>query len=369
MIKKISFVMVFIILFSVQVLANDSVNGYFGITNDLHFRSKWYNTQVTYTPKLTTVNEVFKNEYFDILVFINEMSLDTNNHCDISYDLKIIDSEGDIHTTIDNIKALDRKIINESIFLSENLVRFCFDDDDEMGTYTFKIKLLDNISGKSLLIKKDISLVNYSEKNLDQKDINKSMTYYYEDPNPSFIFNFFNILFKNDKDNLKFIMGAFFDKVFQDEKYLIPHLQEYFLSLSKKDKEKMLFILKSIHVNNKNILKGISLTKKEEEIFKSISIPDLQDDMILHPIELDMNWASFFATGEFKYVYNIIKSIELVQNEEYKTIGNAAIWSLSSNCEQHDLVKAYCINAYYSENLDDFTKGILAKIINDNSGE
>lgn len=369
MIKKIIILMVFIIFLSIQGFAEDNINGIVGITNDIHFKSKWYNTQGVYTPKLTTVNEVYKNQYLDILVFINEMSLDANNYCNISYDLKIIDPEGNIHTTMNNINALNIEVTSQNIFLSNSLLRFCFEDDDELGTYTFKIKLIDNISGKFLVIKKDINLINYSEKTLYQNDINKSVTYYYENPDPGIIFNFFNMLFESDKENSYYIMGAFFDKVLQDEEYLIPHLQEYYLSLSKKEKEKMLYILKSIHVNNKNILKGINLTKNEEKIFKSISIPNIQDDMISQAIELDMNWASFFATGEYLYVYNIIKAIELVKNEETKIIGNAAIWSLSSNCKQHDLVKAYCINAYYSKNLDEFTKGILVKIINDNLGE
>lgn len=58
MTKKIDILIVFILLLSAQVFADVSINGKVGITNDLHFRSKWYNTQGIYTPKLTIVNDV-----------------------------------------------------------------------------------------------------------------------------------------------------------------------------------------------------------------------------------------------------------------------------------------------------------------------
>ncbi|WP_316828154.1 hypothetical protein [Pedobacter miscanthi] len=58
----------------------------------------------------------------------------------------------------------------------------------------------------------------------------------------------------------------------------------------------------------------------------------------------DMNWSSFFATGNTKYLDNIISHIPYSENRTDVNLflaGATAKWSLCSNSRQHDAVSRY----------------------------
>ena len=58
----------------------------------------------------------------------------------------------------------------------------------------------------------------------------------------------------------------------------------------------------------------------------------------------DMNWSSFFATGDTKYLDNIVKNVRYSGERNDITLffaGASAKWSLCSNSKHHKLVKEY----------------------------
>ena len=58
----------------------------------------------------------------------------------------------------------------------------------------------------------------------------------------------------------------------------------------------------------------------------------------------DMNWASYFATGNLKYLDNIISNISYDNEREDIVLflaGASAKWSLCSNANQDEVVKKY----------------------------
>jgi hypothetical protein len=58
----------------------------------------------------------------------------------------------------------------------------------------------------------------------------------------------------------------------------------------------------------------------------------------------DMNWSSFFATGNTKYLNNIISHIPYMENRIDLNLflaGATAKWSLCGNSRQHDAVSRY----------------------------
>jgi hypothetical protein len=66
----------------------------------------------------------------------------------------------------------------------------------------------------------------------------------------------------------------------------------------------------------------------------------------------DMNWSSFFATGNTKYLDNIISHIPYVENRIDVNLflaGATAKWSLCSNSRQNDTVNKY-LNSLKNKN-------------------
>ncbi len=75
----------------------------------------------------------------------------------------------------------------------------------------------------------------------------------------------------------------------------------------------------------------------------------------------DMNWSSFFATGNTKYLDNIVSHIPYAENRSDLNLfltGATAKWSLSSNTIQHDAVSKH-LNSLKDKNT--LLKEILEK--------
>jgi hypothetical protein len=73
--------------------------------------------------------------------------------------------------------------------------------------------------------------------------------------------------------------------------------------------------------------------------------PDLLHDDIDNAGFLDALWASFFASGDERYVKRIISALQLVNvhgDTGKMLIGGAARWSLASNAFQHPKVMQIC---------------------------
>jgi hypothetical protein len=79
---------------------------------------------------------------------------------------------------------------------------------------------------------------------------------------------------------------------------------------------------------------------------------------------LDDSWAAFMATGDTRYVDEVISELPLVEvrgDPDRLIIGGAARWSLASNAYQHEKVLAACEAAL--ESADATTKRLLEEII------
>lgn len=62
----------------------------------------------------------------------------------------------------------------------------------------------------------------------------------------------------------------------------------------------------------------------------------------------DMNWSSYFATGNTKYLDNLLRNTQYYEERKDLTLfvtGSSAMWSLSSNARQHPAVGAYLAKA------------------------
>jgi hypothetical protein len=67
----------------------------------------------------------------------------------------------------------------------------------------------------------------------------------------------------------------------------------------------------------------------------------VEDDSLVDPTKLDVWWVSFFATGDTKYLDNLLARVGDLDSEsgtENLLIMGAANWSVTANCRQHEAV-------------------------------
>ena len=95
-----------------------------------------------------------------------------------------------------------------------------------------------------------------------------------------------------------------------------------------------------------------------------VSLPPSKAAWQAEPETLDDSWAAFFATGDAKYVREVIKVLpwsELHGDVDRLLAGSAARWSLASNAYQHARVLTICEEV--ASTSKDPTKRLLEAIV------
>ena len=373
--KKNFIIIVFFIslfLFSNDIAFAEDFGAMVVVSNDTYLESKWYNTVGVegYVPSIHAIEDVYKEETIYIRLFIKGNMLNDENFSDVQWNIIIKNSNDEIYYQSKDLVALNQKLLNaKGLFLANDIVKIAFDDIDIFGKYSIEIQVIDNISHKKIIVKNKFNLIPYKADidNLSEKDFFRIINNYYQNPNSHIIIKMLKSLLpiadkaKKDKDFI-LLIAPFFQTIFNDNEYLLPHFMEYFNSLNMNEKEILIPIVKAISLNNKKILSTFSDDILLEKI-KKRQYPNIWDNKIDDAIELDMLWSVFFATGDIKPLEKIIFWFKLRNSDDIKkrAIGSASMWSVESNIFQHDLIRAYAINILKkSKSLDDDDKVILA---------
>ncbi len=135
---------------------------------------------------------------------------------------------------------------------------------------------------------------------------------------------------------------------------LEPILTGFFGALFLQDES----IKKKILANVKQI-KNLDIQKLFLHI-ASLNIDSVYFKAAIDPSYNDMNWSSYFATGQTKYLGHIIANIQHSENrvdQKMFLAGATAKWSLCSNAKKHPAVKEYLTS------LPD-KKGRIAELLN-----
>lgn len=80
----------------------------------------------------------------------------------------------------------------------------------------------------------------------------------------------------------------------------------------------------------------------------------VSDDRVVDPSKLDTWWVSFFATGDSRYLENLLvyAGEEMPEKDiEHMLVIGAATWSFTSNCHQHERVRAFAQQKLSGTNL------------------
>jgi hypothetical protein len=92
----------------------------------------------------------------------------------------------------------------------------------------------------------------------------------------------------------------------------------------------------------------------------------ISDDSLVNPGKLDIWWASFFATGERKYLNKIFryagKNINKAHGLDIAIVG-AASWSFAANCRQHKAVREFALEQLQQRSNSQHEAALLHKCI------
>ena len=157
-----------------------------------------------------------------------------------------------------------------------------------------------------------------------------------------------------DKDIIEKTID-FINNTKMDYNSLNPILTGFFGALFLNDT-----ILKSTFNSNLNKVEKTDI-KRLLTSLSSANIDSIYSKSKITAAFNDMNWSSFFATGNKKYLDNIISNIPYAENRSDINLflaGASAKWSLCSNSKQDKVVKNYLTTL---QNNNKVIKEILSK--------
>ncbi|SEF94151.1 hypothetical protein SAMN05421847_1092 [Halpernia humi] len=161
----------------------------------------------------------------------------------------------------------------------------------------------------------------------------------------------------------------FVNKPTSEYKRLEPIMVGFFGALFSKDAT-----IKNEFVKNIDKISNVDF-KKLFVFLSETDINSIYAKAPLSPAFNDMNWSSYFATGNVKYLDKIILNIPLAANTNDLTLfltGSTAKWSLCSNAKQDQKVKEYLTSEESSnpslkeileKNPDEFQKELMDGIM------
>ena len=259
------------------------------------------------------------------------------------------------------------------VLLSDAILKICFENSDSLGSYIIETISHDNVSGTSISKSQIIELVDFKSNDYFHSDdeFQEWVNNYHQNPSPEKAISAY-LYYANSKLNEAengFIPSfTFFLTVFNHNQFLIPILTDSYSKQDLKTKIYIIWLLRYLDYDSSAFLE--SLKGDEKQVFEKIknnTIP-LQKDKVIRGEHLDVQWATFLATGKFEPIKKIIDTLEYSKYsgslEAYKTSKKteqdkekavldstfqAARWSISSNIQQYELVKKYCIYSFIND--------------------
>jgi len=365
--------------------ASTSFDGLLVMTRQDKDLDWWNKIPSRFSPNFRLVDQVVIKETFAIFPVFHNYATDQDHQTDLTYQLIVTDAEGNEILKSDSIRGFEQPIVHtETLLPASNKLIFAFDENNVPGVYHFQVLIRDHLQHSEKTLSGKVELIDFEFKPDDTVDTAKWAMEFFENPHPAdAIKALLNCPppFHQDNNQLSLSMLWFFKCIYEVNPFLVPltvDVYKYQATGKQKASIEMLF-----HLLGKLDLLPIEPESDRVKTISKIAVPD-----IYLPVEngdqLDLLWGEFLATGKYRPLRQILsafnleeyagtldklKSGELAQTDENRknaylnAVLNSAIWSVGSNCLQHELVFQYCIFAYEQDTLNQHEKTILGSII------
>ncbi|PSM51918.1 hypothetical protein CBLAS_0551 [Campylobacter blaseri] len=386
--KKYILLPLFLMVFAINGF---SIDGLIVATKDYTFMDKWSKIKSNDGPTLVGSDTIFKNQYFYIVVPFSHYDMKDDGMVDISLSIKVVKPNGK-EAFSEGIADFykHKNTPKDMVLIGDAVLKISFEDVDEFGEYKIYAKITDNISGKTKELNSKINLVElpkYSDfvvKN--DKELGKWLSFYYTKLEPEKALSNFIYFTKSSiakKNRLSLHIAEFFLEIFKNNTFLYPDILEALKNEKGYARNMLLFLISNLDIDENLFINELTKDEKESYLkFKKSPIPNPYEE-IMHPMQLDMLWTNFMASGSYKPILKLIQTLDYVEydgalktyknknnktqndkkNALYNAIYGSLVWSLKSNMQQHKLVKQYMEWAYAHENLNDVQKRELGKIL------
>lgn len=375
-------------LFMAMSLPSYAIDGILIQTIDYTVRQKWMCTKSSAVAIIPTTDTVFPEQTLYIAAIACDYQVDKKGYTDIVYSVRVLGPDNSIYTVVDSLPLINGKVKDPHLFqMSRGFVNLSFEKSDPLGTYQIEVLIIDKIANKTKRLESQVVLKELPPYDhylvTDNNNFEQRTYHYYMNPHPERATADYLYAYQKYSDNeTAFIpLLGFMVEVFQHNRFLYPQLYE-----NQEDTFAINLLMYCLGIENPTFDQSM-----EEEVtfvmdaLKSTLFPELGGS-ITNPVQLDILWAKFMASGGYEPVKILIQTLDYakykgsfkkvkwadglenipekkVQNAINEMIYNALTWSMRSNCEQHPLVLQYCQWALENEKLSSLQRKELKKIL------
>ena len=375
-------------LFMALSLPCYAIDGILIQTIDYTVRQKWVCTNSSAVAIIPTTDTVFPEQTLYIAAIACDYQMDKKGYTDIVYSVRILSPDNSIYTVVDSLPLINGKVKDPHLFqMSRGFVNLSFEKSDPLGTYQIEVLIIDKIANKTKRLESQVVLKGLPPYDhyliTDNNNFEQRTYHYYLNPHPERATADYLYAYQKYSDNeTAFIpLLGFMVEVFQHNRFLYPQLYE-----NQEDTFAINLLMYCLGIENP----AFDQSMGEEVTFvmdalKATLFPELGGS-ITDPVQLDILWAKFMASGGYEPVKKLIQTLNYakykgslnkvkwsdglenipekkVQNAINEMIYNALTWSMRSNCEQHPLVLQYCQWALKNEKLSGLQRKELKKIL------
>jgi len=364
---KYVLVLIFLAGFAGQTIAQPGGKALVVPTTDYSTLDQWYRTIASRVPGFVPAAQVVRGQRFDILLALLDYGI-RDSRALVTYDLTVFAPDESVYLDRKALSALDSMINQKFIMMAEGHMWVSFDPPDKSGRYSIVVTVHDKMAGSDYTVKTAIELVDSkpAREFKDDDDFTNWVDNYYKNPTPenaigAYLYYLGSSFYKDN--NAFYPIFGFFTAVFHDNMYLADQVMSRFPELKEAEKSGFIYLFHYLHDKKTDAF----LDSLVQATFKNM-VADLRSrklefisDPLKSPAQLDFLWGSFFGSGRYEHVLGLVKALEQVKSNPL--VGEAARWSIKSNCDQHQLVREYCEYILRTEPLTPVAKEELEKIL------
>ena len=338
----------------------------------------WNNTLPSFEPEdFAFLRHAFQEQTIYIIVFLKDTYKIKKK---LFFDLEILDPENNNYYQSVGISAYQHAK-DHGWLISNKTLSVAISSKSFAGMYRFKLTVYTKDFDVYTSKEKQLKILPYERNNsfYDDTDLSKWYYNYFKDPQVDYAVSAFLYIlekFKPLPPNKILKPLSFFKSIFENNKFLLPHLAKIYPMASSWQKYYILIMLNILDYQDREFYQNLSDIDKQL-LTKSIDFPYWEINpyvKIEQPIQLDMLWHEYFASGSIKPIKLIIESTNSYDKsikEQYKDhslmIISPAIWSLEGRIKTDPLVMRYSnyLNKYGNlqqgakKELELILKGIL----------
>ncbi len=386
-----------LILIIISSFQSWSLQGLTIQTIDYSFQDKWHRTVSSSTPKISIAEHVFKKQYFYVTAIASDFALDAEGRANVTYSIFITSPNGSSYAEQKDLPLIQGMVTNKTnLQMSNNVLKICFEENDEFGKYVIGIEIIDHVSGEQKKLQSNLKLVelpSYKDTKVkNDADFSTWISTYYQHQKPEEALSYYLYYAKSklsDNESSFWPVFSIFMEIAKNNAYLLPQITECYVKQDLKTKIYLLYLLRYSGIGTADFYEQLEGDEKKTYLkLKDSPDKDFYGE-ITDPAQLDMLWGTFTASGSYEPILKLIQTLDYEkyqgaldnfkkskQTEEDRNLAlknaiyNALVWSMKSNARQHELVKAYLVWALNNETLSEIQKTELKNLMfSKNSGE